>query len=170
MKIIAETQRLIIRELLPEEESVFLDHYNDPEILLYIPQRTREERTNIYRKATTSYNDKNALRIWGIFNKADADFAGTCLLRPFTFDNTKTELGYSIERKYWNKGIGTEMAAAMVDYAFKEMNANKVVAVTVIENIGSQRVLEKAGFTKMENLVRDGEELAYFETPHQTHI
>ncbi len=163
MQTIAETPRLTIRELLPEEENIFLDHYNDPEILHYIPKRTREERINIYRKAITSYNDKNDLRIWGIFNKADNDFIGTCLLRPFTPENTQTELGYSIERKFWNQGIGTEMATAMVRYAFEKMSSQMVVAVTVIENIGSQRVLEKAGFTKKENMVRNGETLAYFE-------
>ena len=40
------------------------------------------------------------------------------------------------------------MTAAMVSYAFNEMNSDIVVAVIVPENIGSQRVLEKAGFTK----------------------
>lgn len=163
MHIITETPRLIIREFSAEEENVFLDHYNDEAILLYIPKRTREERSNIFRKAIASYGDINALRIWGIFNKADGDFAGTCLLRPFTFDNSKTELGYSIERKYWNKGIGTEMASAMVDYAFEKLHSLHMAAVTIPENIGSQRVLQKAGFTKMDDLVRDGERLAYFE-------
>jgi ribosomal-protein-alanine N-acetyltransferase len=162
-KVVLETDRLTIREFMVGEENVLLDHYNDPEILHYIPRRTREERMNIYRKTIVSYHDNNALRIWGIFNKTDGDFIGTCLLRPFTFDNTKTELGYSIERNYWNKGIGTEIAAAMAEYAFREMGSDLVVAVTDLANIGSQRVLEKAGFTKMENLVRDGEELAYFE-------
>jgi len=163
MHIITQTERLIIREFLPEEENVFLDHYNDEAILLYIPRRSREERTNIFRKAIAAYGDNNALRIWGIFNKADGDFIGTCLLRPFTFDNAKTELGYSIEKKYWNKGIGTEMASAMVDYAFAQLGNPYMAAVTVPENIGSQRVLEKAGFNKMEDIVRNGERLAYFE-------
>lgn len=163
MHIITQTKRLIIREFLPEEENVFLDHYNDEAILLYIPRRSREERTNIFRKAIAAYGDNNALRIWGIFNKADGDFIGTCLLRPFTFDNAKTELGYSIEKKYWNKGIGTEMASAMVDYAFAQLGNPYMAAVTVPENIGSQRVLEKAGFNKMEDIVRNEERLAYFE-------
>lgn len=163
MHIITQTERLIIREFLPEEENVFLDHYNDEAILLYIPRRSREERTNIFRKAIAAYGDNNALRIWGIFNKADGDFIGTCLLRPFTFDNAKTELGYSIEKKYWNKGISTEMASAMVDYAFAQLGNPYMAAVTVPENIGSQRVLEKAGFNKMEDIVRNEERLAYFE-------
>lgn len=163
MHIITETPRLVIREFLPEEENVFLDHYNDEAILLYIPKRSREERTNIFRKAIASYGDNNLLRIWGMFNKTNGEFVGTCLLRPFTFDNAKTELGYSIERKYWNQGIGTEMASAMVDYAFAESGNPHMAAVTIPENISSQRVLEKAGFKKMEDLVRDGETLAYFE-------
>jgi ribosomal-protein-alanine N-acetyltransferase len=39
----------------------------------------------------------------------------------------------------------------------------EIVALTDLENIGSQRVLEKSGFIRMDNLLKNGEELAYFK-------
>ena len=59
--------------------------------------------------------------------------------------------------------MASEMAKAMVAYAFEHNKTAEVVAVTDVANISSQRVLEKAGLIRVENIVRDGEELAYFK-------
>lgn len=163
MQIIIETPRLIIREFLAEEEPLFLNHFDDEELLRYIPKRTREERIAIFQKTITVYDDITTTRIWGIFDKQNGDMAGTCLLRPFNNEPAITELGYSIGKKYWGQGIGTEMATAMADYAFERMSVEKVVAVTIPENTGSNKVLLKSGFTQKENMTRDGIEFAYFE-------
>jgi [ribosomal protein S5]-alanine N-acetyltransferase len=161
MYIILQTPRLIIREFLPEEEDIYLDHFSDEEVTRYTPKRSREERIKIFRTALAAYDNSKQLGIWSIFNKEDDKVIGSCLLRSFADAPEKTELGYGIQRKYWNKGIGTEMVKAMVGYAF--INTPLVVAVTDLENIGSQRVLEKAGFKRMDNLSRGEETLAYFE-------
>jgi len=55
------------------------------------------------------------------------------------------------------------MAIAMVEIAFQDPSTKQVVAVTVPANIASGRVLEKAGFKQMENIIRGEEELAYFK-------
>jgi len=130
---------------------------------LYIPKRSREERIGIFNKALAQYAVTKSSGIWGIFNKADGDFIGSCLLRPFYDEQGVLELGYSLERKYWGAGFATEMALAMVDYGFSAEDTSAIVAVTILENIGSQRVLEKAGLKRLDNLLRDGEELAYFK-------
>ena len=161
---IVETPRLIIREFLPEEEEVYLDHFfNDEEVARYLPKRSREERINLFRGTIAAYETSKLMGTWGLFNKADGDFIGSCLLRSFADAPEKVELGYSMERKYWGKGIGTEMAVALVNYAFANIDKPQMVAVTVLENFGSQRVLEKAGFERSPNLWRDTMELAYFE-------
>lgn len=54
------------------------------------------------------------------------------------------------------------MAHIMVAYGFTHTGAHEIVAVTTLENTGSQKVLEKAGLKRMANFKRDGEELAYF--------
>jgi len=165
MRTITQSPRLTIREFSPEEQDTYLHHFTDEEVLLYLPQRTTEERVNIFQKALAGYADSKLMGIWGMYNKETGEFIGSCLLRPFN-DNPKIlELGYSMDKKYWGKGIGTEMAEAMVVYAFTYPFIEEVVAVTVIENIASQRVLEKAGLKRADNLFRDGLELAFFRKP-----
>lgn len=161
--IIAETPRLIIREFLLREEEIYLNHFNDEEVCQFIPKRTREERVNIFLSALVNYISNKQLGIWGMFDKATGEFVGSCLLRFFNTEMDKIELGYSLEKKYWGKGLASEMAKAMVAYAFEHNKAAEVVAVTDIANIPSQRVLEKAGLIRVENIMRDGEELAYFK-------
>jgi len=165
MHTITQTPRLIIREFSPEEQETYLQHFTDEEVLLYLPQRTTEERINIFQTAVANYTNSKLTGIWGMFNKQTGEFIGSCLLRPFNGDPKILEVGYSMDKKYWGQGLGTEMAEAMVAHSFADENIDEVVAVTVPENIASQRVLEKAGLKQVDNLFRDGIELAFFRKP-----
>jgi ribosomal-protein-alanine N-acetyltransferase len=164
MAAIAQTPRLIIREFLPDEETIYLNHFNDEMVTQYIPKRSREERINIFQRGLEQYATSKTTGLWGIFSKAGGDFIGSCLLRPFYDEAGVLELGYSLEKKYWGDGFATEMATVMVAHGLSDPNISEIVAVTELENVGSQRVLEKAGFKRMDNLLRNGEELAYFNT------
>ncbi|WP_157682327.1 GNAT family N-acetyltransferase [Mucilaginibacter mallensis] len=161
MHTILETPRLIIREFLPDEQDIYLNHFTDEEVCRHIPKRTTDERIKIFLIATVNYQTNKKLGIWGMFNKANGVFIGSCLLRLFD-EPDKIELGYSMERKYWGQGIATEMAEALIEYAFTDADVNEVVAVTTLENIASQRVLEKAGLVRTDNVMRNEEELAFF--------
>jgi len=103
MNIVTQTPRIIVREFLPEEENTYLNHFNDEIVLLYIPKRSREERIGIFHKALEQYVVDKQSGIWGIFNKADGGFMGSCLLRPFNNEPGKLELGYSLDRKHWGR-------------------------------------------------------------------
>jgi len=162
MHTIAQTPRLIIREFIPEEQETYLHHFTDEEVLLYLPQRTTEERINIFQTALANYANSKLTGIWGMFNKETGEFIGSCLLRPFNGDVKVLEVGYSMDKKYWGQGIATEMAEAMITHGFSDTDIDEIVGVTVLENISSQRVLEKAGLKRIDNLFRDGLELAFF--------
>ena len=56
------------------------------------------------------------------------------------------ELGYSLNEDYWNLGIMTEASKALIDYAFKELNAYEIDAGCFLNNERSERVLLKCGF------------------------
>jgi ribosomal-protein-alanine N-acetyltransferase len=163
MRIITQTPRLLIREFIPDEQEAYLNHFNDEELCRYIPKRSREERITIFHKAIANYTNGEKLLIYGMYLKPNNEFIGSCLIRPFGDEPNTTELGYSIDQIHWGKGLATEMAVAMIAIAFEDPKTKQVAAVTDLANIGSQRVLEKAGLKKMKNLVRDGEELAYFK-------
>jgi len=56
------------------------------------------------------------------------------------------ELGYWLAEMYWGKGIMTKVVTQMVDYGFKTFKIKRIFARPFGTNIGSQKVLEKAGF------------------------
>jgi ribosomal-protein-alanine N-acetyltransferase len=162
MTIIAQTPRMIIREFTPDDLETYLTHFTDEEVALHLPKRSVEERTVIFNNALAQYQSTKAIGIWGIYEVNNGEFIGSCLLRPFNDEPDKLEVGYSLEKKYWGRGIGTEMTLAMVKHGFAANNITEIAACTTFDNIASQRVLEKAGLKRTENLVRNGEELAFF--------
>lgn len=162
MHIIAQTPRFSIRNFKPDEEEVYLSLFDDAFVLVHIPKRTRKENSTIFRSALNDYAAGKTVGRWGLFNNNDNEFIGMCLLRDFDGVTGKIELGYVLSRKYWGKGIASEVALIMTNYAFTHTGANEIVAVTTLENIPSQKVLEKAGMCRLDNILRDGEELAFF--------
>ncbi len=79
-------------------------------------------------------------------------------------DNGDCELGYWIGEPYWNKGCATEAARAVIDYAFDDLGASRVVAGHFAENHASGRVLTKLGFRYT------GEEYRWCEARQRTLI
>jgi ribosomal-protein-alanine N-acetyltransferase len=163
MSIIAQTPRIIIREFLAEELETYLEHFTDEQVTLHLPKRSHEERIIIFNNALNHYPVTNTTGIWAIFDSTTHDFVGSCLLRPFDGKAGVLELGYSLEQKYWGRGIATEMAIAILAHGFNDSAITEIVAVTTLDNMGSQRVLQKAGFKQGDNLIRNGEELTYFK-------
>ena len=160
---IIDTDRLIVRQFKPEDEAIYLNLCEDERVTLHLPYRTREEQTVIFRESLLDPPGQLIGR-WGMFNKADGDFIGTCLLRAFDDDTDSIELGYVLGYKYWGMGIATEMAGLLLAYA-RNINADaKFVAVTTLENNASQHVLEKVGLHRVGNYIRQGKDLAFFKS------
>jgi ribosomal-protein-alanine N-acetyltransferase len=57
------------------------------------------------------------------------------------------EVGYWLGESCWNRGIVTEALALFTKYAFVELGLLRLFALPFADNIGSIRVLEKAGYT-----------------------
>jgi ribosomal-protein-alanine N-acetyltransferase len=163
MHIVAQTPRFVIRNFSPEEEKVYLALFDDEEVTLHLPKRTKEDNRRIFRENLHDYAEGKVLGRWGIFNNGNDEFIGICLLRPYDGEMDKIELGYVLGRNFWGKGIAGEMAQIMVAYAFTHTNANELIGVTTLGNVASQKVLQKAGLERQGNLIRDGEELAFFK-------
>lgn len=90
--------------------------------------------------------------LWAIETE-DGRLVGTTELR-LTIRAERAELGIGIHDKtQWGKGLGTEAVRLVVDYAFEELNLNRVELTTDEENARAIRCYEKAGFVR-EGLLR----------------
>lgn len=162
MRILYQSQTIIIREFVPGEELLLIDLFNDDEVTRYLPACSPELSVKMFNTALEDYS-KGLLSRWGIFSTQDNDFIGMCLARNFTENPAQIEIGYTLNKKYWGKGIATEVNKALTQYCFTYIDTQEVVAITDLDNIGSQKVLEKLGFERLNNLIRNEDEFAYFK-------
>ncbi|PXW17989.1 ribosomal-protein-alanine N-acetyltransferase [Chryseobacterium sp. CBTAP 102] len=156
-----KNDRIIIREFTSEEFPLFSTLFENENVTRYLPYKTPEEYKEMFDKALGSYKESSFSR-WGIFNAQNQDFVGMCLARIFLDNPEQIEIGYTLGENYWGKGFGTEVCKALVDYCSSLNHKKDIVAVTDLDNVGSQKVLLKSGFGRIENLAREDRELAYF--------
>ena len=63
------------------------------------------------------------------------------------------ELGYVLNKDYWNKGIMTEAVSKVVDYCFNTLKLNFLMASYFNHNIASKKVLEKLNFKFYKDII-----------------
>ncbi|MFT4967128.1 MAG: leucyl-tRNA synthetase [Candidatus Deianiraeaceae bacterium] len=124
-----------------------------------------EKKLQRYQK----YYDKFGFTNFAVFEKESNDFVGSCGLglfhnpdndrNPLTpidserYSNADIELEYILHKKYWGKGYATELATACANFIFNNYDdIQRIVAVTVPDNIKSQKVLGKVGFEFVKNV------------------
>jgi RimJ/RimL family protein N-acetyltransferase len=71
------------------------------------------------------------------------------------------EIGWRLDRGVWGQGLATEGARACIAFAFQELRAPEVIAITVPGNVASQRVMEKLGMVRSRD-----EDFAHPRLPH----
>ncbi len=102
---------------------------------------------------------------FAVFEKATGNFIGQCGLqclegRP---DSSDIELAFVIKRSSWGKGYATEAAEAVVGYGFLDVGLERIVAVTMKDNLSSQHVLDKLAFQYKDSRNLYGREVMYYE-------
>lgn len=161
MSTLYQSPTIIIREFLSQEQQTFLDLFKDNQVTRYLPDTSPERYIEMFNELLENYQNKKLSR-WAIFDTTNNNFIGMCVARVFVHNTSQIEVGYVLSREYWGKGIATEVCKAITQYSFANTNTKEVVAVTDLNNQGSQNVLKKAGFERLDNLKRNEEELAYF--------
>jgi RimJ/RimL family protein N-acetyltransferase len=68
---------------------------------------------------------------------------------------TGVELGYRLRRDSWGKGYATEGSIALIRKGFTELGVHRVFAETMAVNVGSRRVMEKAGLRYVRTFHQD---------------
>lgn len=93
------------------------------------------------------HNDKEfSVQYWPVFELAEGELAGCCGIRPFEPELLTYELGFHLRKEYWGRGYAYEAAAAVIDYSFKVLNADRLFAGHHPQNAASEKLLIKLGF------------------------
>jgi RimJ/RimL family protein N-acetyltransferase len=103
---------------------------------------------------------------YGLFSVIDRStqlLIGDCGLEHMDVDGMpQTELGYDFRSDYWNRGLATEAAQAVRDYAFQTLNLPRLISLIRQGNLASRRVAEKIGMRLEANVTRYGHDYWVF--------
>lgn len=146
-----QTERLLLREFeLRDEEDVHM-YGSDPEVCRFTawgPNSVEDTRTVIaQRRAAQLTWPRNRVEL-ALEHVGDGRVIGSIMLDVVSRENRAAELGYAMNREFWNGGYATEAAAAVVDRAFSQLKLHRVFATCDARNLASVRVLEKLGFRR----------------------
>ena len=150
MNIIAETDRLLIREFIESDIEEILLLHSDPRILEFtgdIVMTRTDEAENVLNNIITNQYQKTGMGRWAVHEKKSGRMLGWCGLRK---QNNEIDLGIRFKKKFWNKGYGTESSKAILNKGFVDLKIPEVIARTAKENHGMNRILLNLGFEKIE--------------------
>jgi RimJ/RimL family protein N-acetyltransferase len=140
------TNRLKLREVTEADAPFLVDLMNDPEYLRLIGDRgvRTEEDAISYLHSSPIYSYGAHGLGFNLVELADGMPIGICgLVKRDGLE--EVDLGYAIHAEHSGKGYATEAASAVLEHAQGELDLRKVVAITVEENSGSRKVLERIG-------------------------
>ena len=148
-----QTERLLLRKPRMDDAPVIFDTYaQDPEVTRYLVwkphQNIRETEEFLLACGQLWRTGKDFA--YAITLKENDKLIGMFGLHPLKL---KIEVGYALARPYWGQGCMTEVLRAVIDWAFVQPDIFRVQAICDVENLGSARVMEKAGMSR-EGLLR----------------
>ena len=154
MPELIKTGRLKLRRFSIEDVEDVFSYASDPEWARFLPVPQPYTRADAEKFVTGQVSrDRKTDASWAV-EHAGSVIGGIDM--RFDFDNRVGEMGYSIARRLWGKGLVTEAAGAVIDAAFSAYpDLNRIQASGDQRNVGSLRVMEKLGMVREGVLRQD---------------
>lgn len=160
-------ERVVLRRLTLDDTDDIFEAYSDSEAMKFRqnpPLQTIEDAESMiiesHRLAATDISIR-----WGIEDKATKKIVGTFIWK-IENGTPVSEIGYSLNKEWWNKGIMSEVVSHMAKYLFDHESVDTLVATVRRDNVRSVRLLEKMRFTRLDSPV-DGRLVFRKENPNQ---
>ncbi|GAA4357679.1 GNAT family N-acetyltransferase [Microbacterium rhizosphaerae] len=151
-----ETPRLRLRRFRPDDVDFVFDTYSRWDVQRFIGRvpRLMADRAEAIERVDryAVWDDEEPKGIWLIADRKSGERFGTALLKDLPASGPadplqpsgETEIGWHLHPDAWGRGIASEAAQRVLEYAF-EAGLDRVLAVTHPENTASQAVARRIG-------------------------
>ncbi len=152
MRVRVETERLILRNLVPEDYQAAFKWCGDPKVNKYMiyPLYKRAEDVRTWIESLDA--DKPDNYDLGFVLKETGELIGSGGI-CYAPDRDVWVIGYNLRADQWGKGLTPEAIQGLIDYVGKTRKIRAIEGQFAAENYKSQRVMEKLGM----HYVRDTE-------------
>lgn len=171
--LIAVTQRLLLRHFHVADLDDMAALFADPEVMRFGrgPQ-TRDWTQQWLRGCLEDYHQKWGFGLWAVVHQPDRRLIGFCGLTRFedVDGRPEIEVGYRLLPAYWNRGLATEAAGAVRDYAFDHLGLRRLIALIEPANVRSVHVAEKIGLRPEKDITYFGGKLVRVYAIHRPEL
>ncbi len=156
--MIAETSRLVLRPLQPDDAEALHPVFSDPQANRFTLRKHEAlAQTVEWINGVLGNYAKRGFGPWCVVRKSDNAVIGYCGCGIIELDGkTECEIGYRILRGCWGKGLATEAVRAALDHALGDLSFGRVVALIQPDNAASIRVAQKAGMEYERDWMYEG--------------
>jgi ribosomal-protein-alanine N-acetyltransferase len=154
------TRRLVAERLEPRHLEALCSMHRDARVMATLGGVRADDETHRFLLTNIDHWHRHGFGLWVFRDRRDGGFVGRGGLRHVVIEGTEeVELAYALLADRWGRGLATEMARAILEFAFARLARADVVCLTLPGNLASRRVMEKAGF-------RFEREASYAARPH----
>jgi [ribosomal protein S5]-alanine N-acetyltransferase len=166
----AQSERLILRKMTMNDDKGMFELDSNPNVMKYIlgipPLTDIEQSRNIIRYAMNQY-ELHGMGRMAVELKATGEFIGWAGIKYITETyNEQTnfyDLGYRFIERFWGNGYGYEAAKLALDYGFETLNLTKISGFAMVDNKGSNHILQKVGLSNTNSFEASGFECLWYE-------
>ena len=147
MKVILETERLLLREYVEDDAQAFFKLNSDPEVLRFVPDKqllTVEQARQILLDHPIADYRKYGFGRGACILKSTGEQIGFAGLK-YLEELGEVDVAFRLTPAHWGQGLATEAALASVRFGFADLGLKRIIGLVMPENIASVRVLEKTG-------------------------
>lgn len=127
----------------------------DPEVNRYLETRFVDQSLDTIRAFVSHMRASSHSYLFGIFERESRRHVGNVKLGPIEPHHRYADVSYFLgERDAWGKGYATDAVRTATRFGFERLGLHRVQAGFYETNVGSHRVLEKAGFAYEGRLVK----------------
>lgn len=158
-----ETERLVLRRFVPEDvEQIFKNCWSDYEVWKwtnYAPMKNLDDvknRASMFTENWLMAYERPDRYSWAMELKDTGEIIGRFFGMHPDDAISQVELAYEMGRKWWNQGLMTEAARAVIHFFIAEVGFNRVYAYHAAGNPASGAVMKKCGMKYEGTLRRAG--------------
>jgi RimJ/RimL family protein N-acetyltransferase len=165
-KLIVETERLWLREYVPEDAAATFELGSNPEVQRYTGDAcltsVEQARAVLCEHPIADYH-KHGFGRWAVVYKTNDRLIGFAGLKHLD-ELREVDLGYRLLPGYWGLGLATEAARACVRYGFDTLKLSRIIGLVDPLNSQSVRVLEKSGLRYEKMIEHHSQQVALYST------
>jgi RimJ/RimL family protein N-acetyltransferase len=138
------TERLLLRPATIDDLGAWHAIARDAEEAWFGEASSTLDESRAKLERHIEHQDRHGFALWAVELCSTGEMIGITGLTHLE-DGPEIEVGYRFLRNYWGCGYATEAARASLAFGLDELGLERIVAVTMPDNAGSRRVMEKCG-------------------------